>query len=216
MINRIVYLCIKSTFETLICGMTYSLLADNYSARLNLANSTIDARISQCRFVTSKEGTDRFAYLHQGLPEPNREITKGFRVLPLLKDTAEKPKPVSWRSYQKIITMPQLINYGKEMLRISPKGIECSTNNGRSWITRYTGSSCGTFIDLLPYGNELLAVTSKGVYCSTNEGRSWISRYVGSSCGTFISLADGGRELMATTSKGLYCSTNSGRSWIKR
>ena len=82
MITIIIYLCIKSTFETLVCGMTYSLLADNYSARLNLANSTIDARISHGRFVTSKEGTDRFAYLHQGLPEPNREITKGFRVLP--------------------------------------------------------------------------------------------------------------------------------------
>ena len=102
MITRNVYLCIKSTYETSVCGMTYSLLADNYSARLNLANSTIDARISQGRFVTSKEGTDRFAYLHQGLPEPNRGITKGFRVLPFLKDTAEMQKPVSGITKQEV------------------------------------------------------------------------------------------------------------------
>ena len=102
MITRNVYLCIKSTFETSVCGMTYSLLADNYSARLNLANSTIDARISQGRFVTSKEGTDRFAYLHQGLPEPNRGITKGFRVLPFLKDTAEMRKPVRGSTKQEV------------------------------------------------------------------------------------------------------------------
>jgi len=112
--------------------------------------------------------------------------------------------------------MPQLIDYGKEMLRVSAKGVEYSTSGGRSWMTRYSGSSCGTFLDLLPYGNELLAVTSKGVYYSTSQGRSWMSRYTGSSCGEFHSLADGGRELLATTSKGLYYSTSAGRSWMKR
>ena len=75
------YICSKFVPTLCLHKLTYSLLAD-LSARLNLANSTIDARISHGRFVTSKEGTDRFAYLHQGLPEPNREITKGFRVLP--------------------------------------------------------------------------------------------------------------------------------------
>lgn len=60
--------------------------------------------------------------------------------------------------------MPQLINYGKEMLRISPKGIEYSINAGRSWMPRYSSSSCGAFIDFLPYGKELIAITSKGVY----------------------------------------------------
>lgn len=73
--------------------------------------------------------------------------------------------------------MPQLINYGKEMLKVSAKGVEYSTSGGRSWMTRHSGSSCGTFLDLLPYGNELLAVTTKGVYYSTSEGRSWMSRY---------------------------------------
>lgn len=93
--------------------------------------------------------------------------------------------------------MPQLINYGNEMLRISPKGIEYSTSNGRSWNTRYSGSTYGAFIDLLPYGNELLAVTTKGVYYSTTGGRSWNSRYTGSVYGTFDSLVDNGRELLA-------------------
>ena len=58
--------------------------------------------------------------------------------------------------------MPQMINYGNEMLRISPKEIEYSPNDGRSWFIRYSGSSCGVFIDLLAYGSELLAITSKG------------------------------------------------------
>lgn len=72
--------------------------------------------------------------------------------------------------------MPQLINYGNEMLRISPKGIEYSTNAGRSWYNRYSGSSCGTFQSLTDGGRELLANTSKGLYYSTNSGRSWYKR----------------------------------------
>lgn len=113
--------------------------------------------------------------------------------------------------------MPQLISYGRELLRIgSGNKIEFSTNDGRSWNSRYIGSSVGTFRDLLPYGNELLAVTNKGVYFSTNEGRSWNTRYIGSGVGEFLSLVDGGRELLANTSKGLFFSTNQGRSWNKR
>ena len=110
--------------------------------------------------------------------------------------------------------MPQMINLGSEMLRISPKGVEFSSNGGRIWSIRYMGSACGSFIDLLPYGTELLAVTSKGIYSSTNSGRAWTMRYTGTACGTFHNLMDGGRELLANTDKGLYFSTNSGRSWI--
>lgn len=72
--------------------------------------------------------------------------------------------------------MPQQINYGKEMLRISPKGIEYSTNAGRSWNGRYIGSSCGDFRTIADGGRELLANTSKGLYYSTNGGRSWNRR----------------------------------------
>jgi hypothetical protein len=75
--------------------------------------------------------------------------------------------------------MGQMINRGKEMIRISPKQankIEYSTNDGRSWITRYSGTSCGNFSDLVDNGKEILGTTSKGLYYSTNDGRSWIKR----------------------------------------
>jgi len=111
-----------------------------------------------------------------------------------------------------------MISFGNEMIRINPakNTVEYSTSNGRTWLSRYTGSSCGTFIDLLPYGNELIAATSKGIYYSSSQGRTWLSRYTGSSCGDFISLLDGGKELLAQTSKGLYYSTSGGRTWLKR
>lgn len=114
--------------------------------------------------------------------------------------------------------MAQMIQVGKEMIRINPakNSIESSTNDGRSWAPRYTGSMPGTFIDLVLYGTEIFAATSRGIYCSTNEGRSWSPRYTGSLCGEFQSLMDSGSELLAQTSKGLYYSTNCGRSWAKR
>ncbi len=116
------------------------------------------------------------------------------------------------------IIMPNLITVGNELIRINPSNnrIECSTNQGRTWNARYTGSYCGEFTDLLLYGTEIIAATDKGVYCSTNGGRTWNARYTGSYCGTFLSLADGGKELLAQTSKGLYYSTNSGRTWNRR
>ncbi len=115
-------------------------------------------------------------------------------------------------------TAAPMISIDKEMVRINSvkNRIECSRDNGRNWSVRYTGSSCGTFIDLLFYGNELFAITSKGVYYSKDKGRNWSARYTGSSCGKFHSLTDGGRELLAQTSKGLYYSKDKGRNWSKR
>lgn len=72
-----------------------------------------------------------------------------------------------------------MINRGKEIIRISPKQpnkIEYSTNDGRSWMTRYSGSSCGDFSDLVDNGKEILGTTSKGLYYSKNDGRSWMKR----------------------------------------
>ena len=115
--------------------------------------------------------------------------------------------------------MANLINLGSELLRICPTNsnkIEVSTNDGRIWISRYSGSSCGAFYDLTSYDSEIIAVTSKGVYVSTNGGRIWSSRYTGSSCGDFQSISANGSELLATTSKGLYVSKNGGRIWSKR
>jgi hypothetical protein len=75
--------------------------------------------------------------------------------------------------------MGQMIQRGKELIRINPSNkqkIEYSTNDGRSWISRYSGSSCGDFNDLNDNGKEILGMTSKGLYYSTNDGRSWIKR----------------------------------------
>jgi hypothetical protein len=75
--------------------------------------------------------------------------------------------------------MGQMIERGKELIRINPSNkqkIEYSTNDGRSWISRYSGSSCGDFNDLNDNGKEILGLTSKGLDYSTNEGRGWLDR----------------------------------------
>lgn len=75
--------------------------------------------------------------------------------------------------------MGMMINTGKELKRISPKKpskLEYSTNDGRTWNTRYSGSACGDFIDLSDNGKELLAQASKGLFYSRNDGRTWNKR----------------------------------------
>lgn len=63
--------------------------------------------------------------------------------------------------------MPIMINREKEMFRISPKDskkIEYSTNQGRTWIVRYSGSSnTGAFSDLMDAGKEILRNYKQGV-----------------------------------------------------
>ena len=113
----------------------------------------------------------------------------------------------------------RMVQTSNEIVRINPQKanqIDYSTNGGRTWMSRYSGSSCGEFIDLVHYNNELIAITTKGIYYSTSSGRTWINRYSGTSCGKFLSLMDNCKELLAQTEKGLYYSTNSGRTWIKR
>ena len=113
----------------------------------------------------------------------------------------------------------RMVQTSNEIVRINPQKanqIDYSTNGGRTWITRYSGTSSGEFIDMVIYNNELIAITTKGIYYSTNSGRTWMSRYTGTSCGKFLSLMDNGKELLAQTDKGLYYSTNSGRTWMRR
>ena len=113
----------------------------------------------------------------------------------------------------------RMVQVANEIVRINPQKanqIDYSTNGGRTWMSRYSGPSCGEFIDLVHYNNELIAITTKGIYYSTNSGRTWMSRYTGTSCGKFLSLMDNGKELLAQTEKGLYYSTNSGRTWMRR
>lgn len=72
-----------------------------------------------------------------------------------------------------------MIHRGKELIRIAPSNkqkIEYSTNDGRSWVTRFSGSSYGDFNELTDNGKEILGMTSKGLYYSTNDGRSWVRR----------------------------------------
>lgn len=73
--------------------------------------------------------------------------------------------------------MPIMINYGNEMIRISPKDskkIEYSVNQGRTWNTRYIGScNVGMFTDLMKAGKEILGTTDKGLFYSTTAGRTW-------------------------------------------
>ena len=114
--------------------------------------------------------------------------------------------------------MAQMIQRGKELIRINPQknSIEYSTNEGRTWHSRYTGSMAGSFVDLLDFRTEILACTSKGVYVSKNEGKTWSSRYSGRSCGDFFELTLNGSDILANTSKGLYVSKNEGRTWSRR
>jgi len=75
--------------------------------------------------------------------------------------------------------MGQMIQRGKELIRINPSSkqkIEYSTSDGRTWHTRYSGSSCGDFNDLIDNGKEILAQTTKGLYYSTSDGRTWHKR----------------------------------------
>ena len=75
--------------------------------------------------------------------------------------------------------MAQMIIKDGEMIRISPKDskkLEYSTTNGRSWSTRFSGSSMGSIKDLTDNGKEILAQTEKGLYYSTTKGRSWSKR----------------------------------------
>lgn len=76
--------------------------------------------------------------------------------------------------------MAQMINRGKELIRISTKQanrIEYSKNNGLTWHSRFSGnSSVGDFEDLMDNGGEILAQTSKGLFYSKNEGLTWHKR----------------------------------------
>ena len=75
--------------------------------------------------------------------------------------------------------MPKMVSHNGELLRInlSNNNIERSSNGGRTWITRYSGSYCGKFLDLLEFDDKILACTDKGVYCSSNGGATWMAKW---------------------------------------
>lgn len=113
--------------------------------------------------------------------------------------------------------MPQLIQFGREMLRINPSNnvIELS-RDGRNWTRKCSSQSYGTFYDLCDVGADIYAATSKGVFISRDGGTNWTCKCNSSAYGTFQSLMLRGTELWATTTKGTYASKDGGRNWVKK
>lgn len=66
-----------------------------------------------------------------------------------------------------------LLQFGKEILACTSKGIYYSPDAGRNWHFRYASPFAGTFQQLSTDGRNLLATTSKGLYYSTDGGRNW-------------------------------------------
>ena len=77
--------------------------------------------------------------------------------------------------------MAQILNRGKELIRISPQDsrkLDCSINDGRTGSGRFYGNaSTGSFIDLTDNEKEILATMDKGLFYSINEGRTWNRRH---------------------------------------
>ena len=76
--------------------------------------------------------------------------------------------------------MSQLIRYGGELIRISPKDnskLESSKDNVSSFSLRCSGSSVyGKFLELMDNGPELLSVTDVGLFYSKDSGSTWYLR----------------------------------------
>ena len=115
--------------------------------------------------------------------------------------------------------MPKIVSYNGQLLRINPSNnrIERSSNSGRTWITQYSGSYCGKFLDLLEFDDKILACTDKGVYCLSSGGTSWVAKCTSSIAKSITILQDGGGELLGLSDDGhIYASSNSGATWIRR
>lgn len=115
--------------------------------------------------------------------------------------------------------MPSLISLGDELLRINfdNNRIEFSRTGGRTWLTRYSGSYCGTFSDLVEFDDEIIALTDKGIYCSSNEGLTWRARCTNSIAKSFDYIQDGGDELLGITFDGhIYSSSSNGATWRRQ
>ena len=122
--------------------------------------------VINCRFW---DGTSDYYYRLITLAEDYIDGTEEPTVTGFNNDIIHNNKITS--------IMPQMINYGGELIRISPKDskkLEYSKNNGLSWNVRCGGSgNYGKFIDLMDNGKEILATTEKGLFYSTNKGLSW-------------------------------------------
>ena len=144
----------------------------------------------------------------------------------MLKKVHHKIKDIKKDLKLKIIklnNMPQIIQKGNELIRISPtkKGeLDYSTDNGRNWNRRRAANpTYGEFIDLLDVGNEVLAIMKDGkeIYYSADSFRNLNRRYAtNSTVGIFQNFNLNGTEILATTEKGLHYSKDNGRNWNRR
>lgn len=76
--------------------------------------------------------------------------------------------------------MALLIELEEIIVRINPKNqkrLDYSKNQGKLWLSRYTGTSCGEFYDLSFEGKLLVAKTSNGTFTSRDKGRVWSKKH---------------------------------------
>lgn len=72
--------------------------------------------------------------------------------------------------------MARLLELDGIIIRINPKNtkrLDYSKNQGKLWLSQYTGTACGEFQDLSFDGKLLIAKTSNGTFTSRDKGKSW-------------------------------------------
>jgi len=115
--------------------------------------------------------------------------------------------------------MPSIVSLAGKLIRINfdSNRIELSKDRGRTWISRFSGTFCGKFVELVAFGDEIFALTDKGVFSSSDEGLTWRQRCISSIAKSLTSLQDGGGELIGMTRDGhIYASKDKGASWARR
>ena len=115
--------------------------------------------------------------------------------------------------------MPSIVSLAGKLIRINFESnrIELSKDRGRTWISRFSGTFCGKFVELVAFGDEIFALTDKGIFSSSNEGLAWRQRCASSIAKSLTSLQDGGGELIGMTRDGhIYASKDKGASWVRR
>lgn len=77
------------------------------------------------------------------------------------------------RHAQRASIMSLMIKRGRELIRISPKDpnkLEYSTNDGRTWATRFVGQLVGKTVKIFDKDGEIHISTDKGEFSANNGG----------------------------------------------
>jgi hypothetical protein len=102
-------------------------------------------------------------------------------------------------------------------------GINISTDNGKTWLHRYSDSANYSFVDMQSavLGSYIFLGAVRngyrvgGVYRSADTGMTWLRVSEGLSDTDVYSLGVCGSRLFAGTGTGAFVSTNMGESWEK-